>query len=115
MAVRTPLFELLDDETIKGLLLLRKRAKKALKGVGRHTPGRCPIACAYGIKVGPVWKWLSLTERKVMENAGWNNSIYENFVVWYDSYSSSRSKMAFLRRFLTAKNTKALALLKIHS
>ena len=110
------LFKQPGPSATKGLFLLRKRAKKALKGVGRHTAGRCPIACAYGIKAKPFWMWLSLTARKVMKNAGWNNYIYDNFVVWYDDYDfACRSKMAFLRRFLVANNTKALALLKIQS
>ena len=70
---------------LKGIILLQKVKKKALRGIGCHTPRRCPISSAYNIGASGSWDTLTSLAKKRMFNYGWTALEYDKFIEWYDA------------------------------
>lgn len=83
----------------RALVLLRDRRALALRGAENHLTTSCPVACAYGVRAPAEWARLRAADRECLIRAGWNRSVYNAFMEWYDRFFSADSDH-ILREFL---------------
>ncbi len=96
--------ELLPCEVRQALDLLKKRAEKAAKGIGKPDGKECPIAIAYGIFANEFWTDLPTENRKMLTRLGLKEEIYEEFIRWHDDNVAEKEspERVFLTEFLAA-------------
>ncbi len=97
--------------------LLGEVAEKALQGVGLHGYGNCPLTRAYAVYTPPWWRKFLDTDssdcraKEILTQAGWNESIYDEFMNWYDKMSGtmlvySKERENLLRAYLERRARK---------
>ena len=77
-------FQDLPKTVQKGFRLLKRVAKKAIKGLDQHYGESCPIHYGYGIFASSKWGSLDDASKKLLRRKGWNWRIYNETLNWYD-------------------------------
>lgn len=58
---------------------------RAFDAIGSHDSCSCPLACGYMICARLEWLPLGLGVKEKLSRMGWNATIYNRFICWYDA------------------------------